>query len=59
MPRYCAVEGGGTTWVAAISVGNPDNITERVEVSKTIPPSPPHNLTFCITIGSLIPNHLP
>jgi hypothetical protein len=30
---YCAVEGGGTTWVTAIALETPENIIERAEVS--------------------------
>jgi len=31
MVRLGAVEGGGTTWVAAIAVDSPENIIERME----------------------------
>ncbi|KAL1515207.1 hypothetical protein AB1Y20_004268 [Prymnesium parvum] len=36
-PRLAAVEGGGTTWVVAIAVGQPDNIVERAEFPTTTP----------------------
>jgi fructokinase len=36
--RYAAIEGGGTSWVVAISEGRPDNIVER-EVFQTGKPS--------------------
>ena len=29
---FCAIEGGGTTWVVAIASGSPENIIERAEV---------------------------
>ena len=29
MVRFAAVEGGGTTWVAAISENTPDNVVDR------------------------------
>lgn len=29
--RLAAIEGGGTTWVCAIAIDNPDNIIEQIE----------------------------
>ena len=37
MVVYAAVEGGGTTFRAAIAEGTPDNILERVEIETTTP----------------------
>ena len=30
MVRYCAIEGGGTSWCCAIAEDSPDNIVERI-----------------------------
>ncbi|KAJ1450394.1 hypothetical protein M885DRAFT_532431 [Pelagophyceae sp. CCMP2097] len=37
MRRFAGVEGGGTTWVCAISEGSPTNIVERAEFPTTTP----------------------
>mmetsp|Transcript_107034 Transcript_107034/g.301161 ORF Transcript_107034/g.301161 Transcript_107034/m.301161 type:complete len:354 (+) Transcript_107034:40-1101(+) len=39
MPRYAGVEGGGSTFVAAIATGSPLKIVERVEFPTLTPPS--------------------
>lgn len=36
MSRLAGVEGGGTTWVACIAEGAPDNIVERFNYKTTI-----------------------
>ena len=35
--KYAAVEGGGTTWVAAICEDRPDNIIDSIEIETTTP----------------------
>ena len=37
MVVYAAVEGGGTTFRAALAEGTPDNITDRAEFETTTP----------------------
>ena len=37
MVKFAGVEGGGTTWRAAIAEGSPDNITEHATFETTTP----------------------
>ena len=34
---FAAIEGGGTSWVAALSKDSPDNILDRIEILTTTP----------------------
>jgi fructokinase len=36
-PVFAGVEGGGTTWVAAVAVGEPDRIVTRADFPTTTP----------------------